>query len=299
MADSNTAIQPGSVSALHEPPKSNRWRGVRRLLRNPAASVGLIFVSIAIICALFAPLIAPYDPIKGDLKNLYVTPPSPEHPFGTDDIGRDIFSRVIYGAQISIKIALSAQAGGLMIGVLLGLITGYYGGWVDTLIMRLVDIVMAFPLLIIAIALVGALGSSEINIIAALTLVSWPVITRLVRSQVLSVKESEYVTAARSLGAQDFSILLRHILPNIIAPLVVYVTLGIGSVILAEASLSFLGLGSAAQATPSWGKMLTESRAFIRSAWWMPFYPGIAIFLTVLGFNLLGDGLRDALDVRS
>ncbi|MFN8421125.1 MAG: ABC transporter permease [Anaerolineae bacterium] len=276
-----------------------RFRSLRRLLRNPAATVGLILVGIAIACAIFAPLIAPYDPIKGDLKNLYVKPPSVEHPFGTDDIGRDILSRVIYGAQISIKIALSAQAGGLLIGVLLGLITGYYGGLVDTLIMRVVDIVMAFPLLIIAIALVGALGSSEFNIIIALALVTWPVITRLVRSQVLALKDSDFVTAARGVGGNAWTIMIRHILPNIVAPLVIYTTLGLGSVILAEASLSFLGLGSAQQATPSWGKMLTESRAFIRSAWWMPFYPGLAIFLTVLGFNLLGDGLRDALDVRS
>ncbi len=302
MADTHVPlIQPEqSVIVLHEELSPQiRFRGIRRLLRNPATTVGLILVSIAIGCALFAPWISPYDPIKGDLRNLYVKPPSVEHVFGTDDIGRDIFSRVIYGAQISIKIALSAQGGGLIVGVMLGLITGYYGGMVDAVVMRLVDIVMAFPLLIIAIALVGALGSSEFNIITALTLVSWPVITRLVRSQVLSVKESEFVTAARSLGAGSWTIMTRHILPNIIAPLVIYTTLGIGSVILAEASLSFLGLGSAQQATPSWGKMLTESRAFIRSAWWMPFYPGLAIFLTVLGFNLLGDGLRDALDVRS
>jgi peptide/nickel transport system permease protein len=279
--------------------EAQRFRALRRLLRNPAAVVGLVLVGAAIVCTLFAPWIAPYDPIKGDLKNLYVTPPSTQHAFGTDDIGRDILSRVIFGAQISIKIALAAQAGGVLIGVLIGLVTGYYGGLLDTIIMRLVDIVMAFPLLIIAIALVGVLGPSELNIILALMLLSSPVVARLVRSQVLSVKEAEFVTAARSLGAGDGAIMLRHILPNIIAPLVVYTSLGIGSVILAEASLSFLGLGSAQQATPSWGKMLTESRAFIRSAWWMPFYPGLTIFLTVLGFNLLGDGLRDALDVRN
>ena len=165
--------------------------------------------------------------------------------------------------------------------------------------MRIADIVMSFPLLIIAIALVGILGSSEANVIAALALVSWPYVTRLTRSQVLSVKEQEYVTAARSLGATDLTLMFRHILPNLITPIVVYITLGIGGVILAEASLSFLGLGSGNQAQPSWGKMLDESRAFIRSAWWMPFFPGVAILLTVLGFNLLGDGLRDVLDVRS
>lgn len=274
-------------------------RLLRRLFSNPTTMIGLTLVVGALVCALFAPFIAPYDPIAGDLRHLYVMPPSYEHLFGTDDVGRDILSRVIYGAQVSLKISLVAQGAGVVIGVLLGLVTGYFGGWLDTLIMRIVDIVMAFPLLIIAIALVGVLGPSENNIILGLALVIWPNTTRLVRSQVLSLKETEFVTAARSLGADDASIISRHILPNVISPVVVYATLGLGGIILAEASLSFLGLGSAQQATPSWGKMLTESRAFIRSAWWMPLYPGIAILLTVLGFNLLGDGLRDALDVRS
>jgi ABC-type dipeptide/oligopeptide/nickel transport system permease subunit len=272
---------------------------LRRFFRNPSNTIGMILIVTALSCALFAPLLAPYDPIFGDLANKYVTPPSVEHLFGTDAIGRDILSRVIYGAQISLKIALIAQAVGLTIGITVGSITGYFGGWFDTIFMRFVDIVMSFPLLIIAIALTGVLGSSENNIIFALGLVAWPVTARIVRSQVLSVKEREYVTAARSLGAGDAAIMFRHILPNIIAPVIVYATLGLGGIILAEASLSFLGLGSAQQATPSWGKMLTESRAFIRSAWWMPFYPGLAILLTVLGFNLLGDGLRDALDVQS
>jgi peptide/nickel transport system permease protein len=272
---------------------------VRRLLRNPASIIGLIIILVMLTCAVAAPLIAPYDPIIGDLANDYVKPPSVEHVFGTDAIGRDILTRVIFGAQISLKIALAAQALAVAIGIVLGMISGFFGGWIDILISRIVDIIMAFPLLIIAIALTGILGSSEFNIILALGLVNWTVITRIVRSQVLAAKEMEYVTAARGLGANSLTLMIRHILPNIIAPVIVYTTLGLGSVILAEASLSFLGLGSAQQATPSWGKMLTESRAFIRSAWWMPFYPGLAILITVLGFNLLGDGLRDALDVRS
>jgi len=279
--------------------QSELGRLFRRLFRNPTTLIGLILVSGALACALFAPLLAPYDPFTGDLKNLYVKPPSPSHPFGTDDLGRDILSRTIYGAQISLKIAILAQGIGTVIGVLLGLVTGYFGGLIDALIMRVVDVVMAFPLLIIAIAFVGILGQSENNIILALALVVWPSSARLVRSQVLSIRESEYVTAARSLGVSAQGIIFRHVLPNVITPVVVLLTLGLGGTILAEASLSFLGLGSADQATPSWGKMLTESRAFIRSAWWMPFYPGLAILLTVLGFNLLGDGLRDALDVRS
>jgi peptide/nickel transport system permease protein len=237
--------------------------------------------------------------LKGDLSNLYVKPPSPEHPFGTDDVGRDILSRVIYGAQISLKVAIVAEALGLAIGTVVGLITGYYGGMIDALIMRLVDIFMAFPLLIIAIALVAALGPSETNLFIALALVIWPFVARLVRSQVLMIRETEYVAAARLVGVRDIGIMSRHILPNILTPLVVFGTLGTANIILQEAALSFLGLGSAEQSTPSWGKMLSESRAFIRSAPWMPFYPGLAILVTVLGFNLLGDGLRDALDVRS
>jgi peptide/nickel transport system permease protein len=295
------AQRPGVVQIT--PPQARLRTPTRlffaRLFRNPTTLIGLLLVSTALLASIFAPYIAPYDPIRGDLRNLYVTPPSVAHPFGTDDIGRDIFTRVIYGGQISLKIALLAQTATLIIGLTLGMVTGYYGGWADALIMRAADIVMSFPLLILAIALVGVLGPSETNIIITLSLISWPFTTRLTRSQVLTIKETEYVAAATSLGASGPHILFYHVLPNVITPVVVYITLGIGGIILAEASLSFLGLGAAQQATPSWGKMLTESRAFIRSAWWMPFFPGLAILLTVLGFNLLGDGLRDALDVRS
>lgn len=281
------------------PPRHPLELALRRLTRNPASLIGLFIVAIILLGAIFAPLIAPYDPIIGDLANDYVKPPSLEHAFGTDAIGRDIFTRVLFGAQISLKIALLAQTIALSIGIVVGMLAGFFGGWVDLILMRLVDIIMAFPLLIIAIALTGVLGPSELNIILALGLVNWTVSARIVRSQVLSARETEYVTAARALGANSIRIMVQHILPNIIAPVIVYGTLGLGSIILAEASLSFLGLGSAQQATPSWGKMLTESRAFIRSAWWMPFYPGMAILVTVMGFNLLGDALRDALDVRA
>nr|MCU0464592.1 ABC transporter permease [Anaerolineae bacterium] len=272
---------------------------LRRLFKNPASVLGLVLIVVMLGGAIFAPWIMPYNPILGDLANDYVKPPSSEHIFGTDEIGRDIFTRVVYGSQISLKIALAAQAIALTIGITIGMVSGFFGGWLDLVLMRFVDIIMAFPLLIIAIALTGVLGPSELNIILALGLINWTVTARIVRGQVMGIKELEYVTAARGLGATNLELMLRHILPNIIGPVIVYATLGLGSIILAEASLSFLGLGSAQQATPSWGKMLTESRAFIRSAWWMPFYPGLAILLTVLGFNLLGDGLRDALDVRA
>lgn len=291
------AVRPLLSNAFAVLPISRRRQAIRRFVRNRAALVGLILVSFVLACAVFAPLIAPYDPIVGDLR-AYIQPPSAQHLFGTDDIGRDIFSRVIYGSQISLKIALAAQAISLGVGLLLGLLAGYYGGVFDAVIMRVVDIILAFPLLIIAITLIAVLGASENNIIAALAFVSWPLIARLTRAQVLVAKATDYVLAARSLGAGDAVLLFRHILPNILTPLIVYVTLGIGSVILSEAALSFIGLGGADQATPSWGKMLTESRAFIRTAWWMPLYPGLAILITVFGFNLLGDGLRDLLDVR-
>lgn len=273
---------------------------LRRMFKNPLTILGAILVSVALICAIFAPWIAPYSATKGDLKNFYIKPPSVEHPFGTDDLGRDILSRVIYGSQISVKIAILAEGAGLIVGTFLGLMTGYYGGSLfDSIIMRIVDILMAFPLLIIAIALIAVLGSSETNLIIALALVIWPFVTRLVRSQALSLREAEYVTAARTVGAGDLGIMFRHILPNTLTPIVVYGTLGIASVILSEAALSFLGLGTTEQTVPSWGKMLNESRAFMRTAPLMPLWPGLAILITVLGFNLLGDGLRDALDVRS
>jgi len=272
----------------------------RRMFKNPLTVIGALLVALALFCAIFAPFIAPYSATKGDLKNFYIKPPSVEHPFGTDDLGRDILSRVIYGSQISVKIAILAEGAGLIIGTFLGLMTGYYGGSLfDSIVMRLVDILMAFPLLIIAIALIGVLGASETNLIIALALVIWPFVTRLVRSQALALREAEYVTAAKTVGAGDFGIMFRHILPNTLTPIVVYGTLGIASVILSEAALSFLGLGTTEQTVPSWGKMLNESRAFMRTAPLMPLWPGLAILITVLGFNLLGDGLRDALDVRA
>ncbi len=287
------------VPALKVERRTSEWqRALRRLIHNPTSILGVLLVALALACAILAPLIAPYDPILGNLRD-HLQEPSAIHAFGTDNLGRDVFTRTIYGSQISLEIALAVQVLTLIVGLLLGLVSGFYGGLIDAIIMRIADIVMSFPLLIIAIALVGILGSTDVNIIVALALVSWPYVTRLTRSQVLSLKEQEYITAARSLGATDAALMFRHILPNLLTPVIVYTTLSIGGVILSEAALSFLGLGSGNQSQPSWGKMLNESRAYIRSAWWMPFFPGVAILFTVLGFNLLGDGVRDALDVRS
>ncbi len=274
-------------------------RTLRRMLRSPLSVFGALIVGGLLLGAIFAPLIAPYSPMKGDINTLYVKPPSVAHPFGTDDAGRDILSRIIFGAGLSLRLALLAEGGGLALGTVVGLITGFYGGWIDALIMRIVDVFMAFPLLIIAIALIAVLGSGDDKLIITLALTIWPFVARLVRSQVLSVRESEYVMAARLVGVTNGRIMFRHILPNILTPLVVFGTLGIANVILQEAALNFLGLGNPDPNIPSWGRMLNTSRQFLSAAPWMALFPGLAIMVAVLGFNLLGDGLRDALDIRA
>jgi peptide/nickel transport system permease protein len=274
-------------------------RTLRRLLRSPLSVIGLSIIGLLLICVLFAPLLTPYDPVKGNISTSYLQPQSVAHPFGTDEAGRDILSRVIFGARLSLQIALLSEGAGLALGIVVGLITGYYGGWIDAIIMRIVDVFMAFPLLIIAIALAAVLGAGDDKLIITLALTIWPFVARLVRSQVLSIRESEYVMAARLVGATDRRIMLRHILPNILTPLIVFGTLGVANVILQEAALSFLGLGGTDRAVPSWGRMLNDSRAYLLAAPWLSLYPGVAILIAVLGFNLLGDGLRDALDIRS
>lgn len=269
----------------------------RRLIRNPLALLGLGIVVLMIGCAVFAPQIAPYSPTDADLS-LYVTPPTAIHALGTDDVGRDILSRVIYGARVSLSVALLSMAFGLLVGTGAGALAGYYGGAIDALIMRLTDVFLAFPLLLLAIALVAALGPSENSAFLALGLVTWPYVARLARGQVLSLKTREFVTAARAIGASDWRILALHVLPNMLTPLIVYGTVGIANAILVESALAFLGLG-AQPPMPSWGGMLSDTRSFLLSAPWLPTAPGVAILIAALGFNLLGDGLRDALDVRS
>ncbi len=297
MTSASTARQ---IPALKE--QSVRGRSLlgdslRRLVRNPLALIGLGIVLFMIMIAVFADRISPYSPTDIDL-NLYVLPPSTAHPFGTDDVGRDILSRVIFGARVSLSVSLLAMGIGLGIGTIVGLVSGYYGGLIDTLMMRLTDVFLAFPLLLLAIAFVAAFGPSENSAFIALGIVTWPYVARLARGQVLSLKNNEFVTAARAIGVPDRRILMLHILPNMLTPLIVYGTIGIANAILAESALAFLGLG-AQPPTPSWGGMLADTRSFIFSAPWLPTYPGIAILLTALGFNLLGDGLRDALDVKA
>ena len=267
-----------------------------RLRRNKLALFGLFLVVSLIVIAIFAGIIAPYDPVQIALKES-LKPPSFSHLMGTDVLGRDVFSRIIYGTRASLVIGVVATSISLVIGVVVGAISGYYGGWIDSIMMRITDIFFAFPFFLLAIAIMTFLGPSFINVFIALGIVGWTNYARLVRGQVISVKESDYVEAAHAVGAKDLRIIWKHVLPNTLAPIIVYTTMNVGGVILSEAGLSFLGIGVQPPA-PSWGLMLSEASNFIFNAPWMVIWPGVAIFLTVLGYNLLGDGLRDALDPR-
>lgn len=246
--------------------------------------------------AIAAPFLAPYDPLAPSLEDR-LSAPSTLHWLGTDDLGRDILSRVIYGARASLQVGILAVAFALAAGAVLGIVAGYYGGLIDNLVMRVMDVMLAFPGVLLAIAVVAIMGPSLGNAMVAIGIVSIPVYARIVRSSTLQVKASEYLEAARALGAGDLRIILRHVLPNCMAPLIVQATLGIATAILDAAGLSFLGLG-AQPPTPEWGAMLSGGRAFLRVAPWVTAFPGIAIVLLVMGFNMFGDGLRDALDPR-
>ncbi len=254
---------------------------------------------MAIVTALLAvaaigPTVVPHDPTTQDLANS-LQPPSTAHPLGTDELGRDVLARLVYGARISLGIAVAVTAVRLVLGTTIGLLAGYVGGRVDEALMRLVDVQLAFPGLVLALVIAGILGPSLRNVLIALAVVGWGSYARLVRGSVLSTKEREFVRAARLLGASRTQIVTRHLLPNVVSPVVVLATLNLGTVVLATAGLSFIGLG-AQPPTPEWGTMLSDGRHYLRDAWWIANAPGVAIMLTVLGFNLLGDGLRDVLD---
>ena len=269
---------------------------LRRLLRRRAAVVGLAVVVFFIALAVLAPLLAPYDPIATDWRAVR-KPPSALHLFGTDELGRDVLARVIWGARASLTAGLVSVSIALAVAVPLGLLSGYLGGVVDGLLMRIIDAMLAIPFLVLAIALAAFLGPSLTNAMIAIGVVQIPIFTRLTRGQALAVKHEDYIEAARAVGNPHRRILLRHILPNILAPILVQATLAIAAAIIAEASLSFLGLGQQPPA-PSWGSMLNTASHFLSQAPWMAVWPGLAIFSLVLSFNLLGDGLRDALDPR-
>ncbi|MDH3662256.1 MAG: ABC transporter permease [Alphaproteobacteria bacterium] len=274
------------------PRQPARWR---YLLRDKKALIGLVALSILTLCALFAPLLAPYDP--NDMEYLMIEGPSLAHPLGTDDLGRDLLSRLIHGSQISLFVGISTVAIALAAGVFLGIAAGYFGGFVDTVIMRYIDLQWAFPNLLIAVYLVAVFGTGLSNVIIAISLAFVDDFARIARSMVLSIKEEQYIAAARTIGASDWRIMWRHILPNAAAPLIVQATISVSYAILGEATLSFLGLGVEAT-TPTWGLILAEARSFISRAWWLGVFPGLFIVITVLSINFLGDGLRDLLDVR-
>lgn len=291
--ESNT-VGAGNIAVLEENSITNRQRFIRAFLRNRIAMVGLIIVCIMIFSAVFAPWIAPHDPNELHVRDR-LTPPNIEYPLGTDEFGRDILSRLMYGAQISLVIAFVAQTVAITIGVTLGLVSGWYGGWIDDVIMRITDAMFSIPGLMFLIVWVAVLDPSPVSIFFAIGLIGWPSDARMMRSQVLTIKQREYVIAARAMGAPVRRIMWQHILPNAVAPSLVLASLGIAGAILTESTLSFLGLGVQIP-NASWGTMIDQGRNFTTSAWWYAIFPGLAIMLTVLGFNFIGDGLRDALD---
>ena len=271
-------------------------RALRRLIRRRGAMLGLVIVLFFIVLALFAPVIAPYDPIATSWSALRKAP-SPQYWFGTDEIGRDVLSRVVWGARASLLAGLVSVCISMALGVPIGLLAAYVGGWTDSLISRFTDSMLAVPFLILAIALAAFLGPSLTNAMIAIGVSATPVFIRLTRAQVMAVKVEDYIEAARAVGNPHWRIALRHILPNVMPPLIVQATLAIAAAIIAEASLSFLGLGQQPPA-PSWGSMLNTAKNYVDNAPWMAIWPGLSIFLLVLSFNLLGDGLRDALDPK-
>ncbi|MGE5602463.1 MAG: ABC transporter permease, partial [Nitrososphaerales archaeon] len=266
----------------------------RRFRRNRLAIAGAVGVLLLVFCAVFAPVLAPYSPTKVNLRAQF-QPPSPEHIFGTDIYGRDIFSRVLYGARISLVIGLVPASIAMVIGAAVGVIGGFQGGWLDTALMRTGDVVMAFPSLVLAMVVTYTLGASLFTLFIALSVVGWAGAARVVRAQTLSLKQRDFVTAAQAVGARRARTMFRHIIPNCLAPIIVLLTLGIPAAIMAEAGLSFLGVG-AQPPTPSWGLMINEAQEYMFNAPWASILPGVAILVTVLAFNFVGDGLRDALD---
>lgn len=264
--------------------------------RSAVGVVGATLVGAFVVTTALAPALAPYDPVAADFANV-LSPPTAAHPFGTDDIGRDILSRVIHGSRVSLEAGLFTVAVALVVGLPLGLVAGYVGGRVDGGIMRAVEVILSFPTLVLALGITAVLGPKLIHALFAIGVVFIPHFARLIRGQVLSVKENDFVAAARALGASDARVMRLHLLPNCLAPILVQSTYSVAFAILVEAALSFLGLGTQPP-TPSWGIMLSSGRGYLEQAPWLGAFPGLAIFLTVLGFNLLGDGIRDALDPR-
>jgi len=278
------------------PADVKRARKRPALLRSPLTVAGLLLITFFVLSALAAPALAPYDPIKQFLSQR-LRAPSAEHWMGTDQLGRDLFSRMLFGSQLSLTVAVGVVVPVALFGIIMGLIAGYTGGMIDEVLMRITDIFLAFPSLILAMAIAGALGPSLPNAMIAIAAVSWPVYVRLVRGQVLSLRRREFVEAARSIGASTPRILARHLLPNTLAPILVQATFDMGGTILIAAGLSFIGFGAQIP-SPEWGRLISDGRTYVNTQPWLPLFPGLAILLTVAAFNLIGDGLRDALDPR-
>jgi peptide/nickel transport system permease protein len=292
MAAAGTAA--GTIAAT-DADLPRRASALRMVLRDRRALAGCIFLAVLATAALFAPWVAPYDP--NAMAFMMMDEPSLAHPLGVDDLGRDLLSRIIYGARVSLFVGLVTVAVALVLGVAMGIAAGYYRGWVDTIIMRYIDLQWAFPNILIAVYLVAVFGTGLANVIVAISLAYLDDFARVARGMTLTAKEEQYVAAARAIGCSELRIMARHILPNITAPIIVLATVSVSNAILAEAVLSFLGLGVSAD-TPTWGLILADARSFISRAWWLGVFPGVAIMLTVLSINFLGDALRDVLDVR-
>jgi peptide/nickel transport system permease protein len=267
-----------------------------RFRRNKLAISGLILVGGLFLVSLLAYYLAPYDPGRIDLKQVLM-PPSAQHWLGTDTLGRDVLSRIIYGSRVSLKVGFVAVGLATLIGLIVGASAGFYGGWVDLVLMRFVDLMLCFPSFFLILAVIALLEPSIWNIMVVIGATSWMGVARLVRAEILSLKEREFVTAARALGASDMRLIMRHLLPNALAPVMVSATLGVAGAILTESALSFLGLG-VQPPTPSWGNILTAGKDNIEIAWWLSVFPGLAILITVMSYNLLGEGIREAIDPR-
>lgn len=264
---------------------------------NPLAKIGLLIITVIFLLAILAPWLAPYDPDAINVKAILLSPSSINW-MGTDGLGRDVFSRMLYGGRISLLVGFVAVGISTIIGMILGALAGFYRGWVDTIIMRLVDVMLSIPSFFLILAVIAFLTPSIWNVMIVIGFTSWMSVTRLVRAEFLSLANREFILASRSLGAKDFRLIFLHLLPNSLTPVIVSAVLGVASAVLLESGLSFLGLGVQAPQA-SWGNILTDAKEYLQFAWWLSVFPGLAIFLTVLGYNLLGEGLRDALDPRS
>ncbi len=288
---------------LGEERRVTRWRKIlRKLMENKGAIFGLIMVLGVIVSAIFAPFLSPHDPILQDVEKRLLPPvgqsgADPNYLLGTDQLGRDIVSRLIYGARISIVVSVSAVVFSAILGTLIGLLSGFYGGNVDNIFMRMADVQLAFPFILLAIAIIAVLGPNLQNIIIVMGITGWVIYARVVRAEVLSLREKEFITSVKALGGSNGRIIFNHLLPNVVPPIIVIVTLEMARMIIMEAALSFLGLGIQPP-TPTWGGMLADGRVYLATSWWLATFPGLVIMLVVLGINLLGNWLRDILDPR-